>query len=49
MKAYRITIGAMSYIAIAPSSCKAIMDALDLHGLRPVVARALRPGTHGGV
>ena len=42
MSAYTITIdGAISYVALARSSCAAICDALALHGARAISARPL--------
>ena len=45
MSAYTITIdGAISYVALARSSCAAICDALARHGLRAISVRPVRSG-----
>lgn len=44
LRAYRITCGGLDYVAMAPSACQAVVDALALHGLRPVIARPLHVG-----
>lgn len=45
MSAYTITIdGAISYTALARSSCAALCDALARHGLRAISVRPARTG-----
>lgn len=45
MTAYRITLpqcGALSYVALAASSCQALMDALEQHGLQAISVAPVR-------
>lgn len=46
MSAYRITLagGTLSYIALAPSSCLALADALQRHGLQAISVRPVAAG-----
>lgn len=48
MSVYIITIGALSYVALARSSCAALCDALARHGQRAISVRPVRPVRTGG-